>query len=115
MASEQRSASDMSDAELERELTSRKERKVQAALDRRFANRKGSEIVVDSKLGKVTATLDTTQAIGTPAASGKSITYATTYQAVEIDGQQGYIRCTIGVGKKNFNLAPVNASTNVLK
>ena len=115
MASEQRSASEMSDKELEQELANRQARKVQAAFDRRFSGRNGSEIVIKSEKGKVTATLDTTQAIGTPAASGKSITYATTYQAVEIDGQQGYIRCTIGVGKKNFNLAPVNASTNVLK
>ena len=115
MASEQRSASEMSDAELERELTSRKERKVQAAFNRRFSGRKGSEIVIKSEKGKVTATLDTTQAIGTPAASGKSITYATTYQSVEIDGQQGYIRCTIGVGRKNFDLTPASASTSVLK
>ena len=91
-----------------------------AELEERFGSRVVSpkDVMQTASTDKViTITVDTSVVMPTPSASGKSMTYCAGYtRGINVDGMSGYVRCTVGVYQRDFNLIDPDAvDTSVLK
>jgi len=96
-------------AELDSRMARAVERDNTARLEQKFSGRTLSpkeSMNVSQEGSIVTTTVDTSKVAGTMSASGKSVTYCAGYtKDIMVDGQRGYVRHTIGVYNKDFNLA----------